>query len=124
MSKKNDHAEIIMTDFYRRNVKTVINSRRSITAAFDGQTNIKQEYLFDVIFIISQGEVLIWEARDISDQRSKTKDIKLLIQSIMDDAKQKEIQINCFVSDSTGEYAAIRQVLYIKFIYLKFNAFI
>ncbi len=31
MSKKNDHAEIIMTDFYRRNVKTVINSRRSIT---------------------------------------------------------------------------------------------
>ena len=59
---------------------------------------------------------MIWKARDISDQWSKTKDVKLLIQSIINDAKQKEIQINCFVSDSVGEYAAARQVLYIKYI--------
>jgi hypothetical protein len=29
-SKKNDHAEIITADFYRRNAETVINSRKSI----------------------------------------------------------------------------------------------
>ncbi len=31
----------------------------------------------------------------------------------MDDAEQKGIQINCYVSDSAGEYAAARQVSYI-----------
>ena len=42
----------------------------------------------------------------------------------MNNAKQKEIQINCFVSDSAGEYAAARQVLYIKYIYLKFKNYL
>ena len=79
-----------------------------VTAAFDGWTNIKQEHLFGVIFITSQGETLIWGAHDVSDQRSRTEDVKLLIKNIMDDAEQKGIQINCYVSDSAGEYAAAR----------------
>ena len=41
--------------------------------------NIKQEHLFGVVFITSQGEVLIWEAHNISDQRSRTEDVKFLI---------------------------------------------
>ena len=44
------------------------NDKIGVTAAFDGWTNIKQEHLFGVIFITSQGKVLIWEACDISDQ--------------------------------------------------------
>src|SRR6266540_6155599 len=64
--------------------KIAQNDKIGITAAFDGWTNIKQEHLFGVIFITSQDEFLIWEAHDISDQQSKTEDIKLLIQSIMD----------------------------------------
>jgi hypothetical protein len=51
---------------------------------------------------------LIWGAKDISDQRSKTADVKVLIESLMDSAESKQIKINCFVSDSAGEYAAAR----------------
>ncbi len=79
-----------------------------VTAAFNGWTNIKQEHLFGVIFITFQGKTLIWGANNISNQWSRTEDVKLLIKNIMDDAKQKDIQINCYVSDSTGKYAAVR----------------
>lgn len=89
-------------------VQVASNDKIGVTAAFDGWTNIKQEHLFGVIFITSQGEPLIWGAHDISDQRSRTEDVKILIKNIMDDAEQKGIQINCYVSDSAGEYAAAR----------------
>ncbi len=35
------------------------NDKIGVTAAFDGWTDIKQEHLFGVVFITSQGEVLI-----------------------------------------------------------------
>ncbi|CAG8842820.1 12980_t:CDS:1, partial [Racocetra persica] len=80
-----------------------------VTAAFDGWTNIKQEHLFGVVLITSQGEALIWNSHDISDQRSRTEDVKLLIKEIMNNVQEKDIKINCYVSDSAGEYAAARQ---------------
>ena len=46
-----------------------------LTAAFDGWTNVKQEHLFGVVLITSQGKTLIWEVRDISDERSRTEDV-------------------------------------------------
>ena len=58
-----------------------------VTAAFDGWTNIKQEHLFGVVLITSQGEALIWNASDVSNQRSRTEDVKLLIKTVMDNAK-------------------------------------
>jgi|SRR5581483_4578225 len=79
-----------------------------VTAAFDGWTNIKQEHLFGVVLITSLGKTLIWGVKDISDQRSKTEDVKGLIKNLMDNAELKQIKINCFVSDSAGEYAAAR----------------
>ena len=79
-----------------------------ITAAFDGWTNIKQEHLFGVVFITSSGKTLIWGAKDISDQRSKTEDAKKLIKNLMNSAESKQIKINCYISDSSGEYAAAR----------------
>ncbi|CAB4424802.1 unnamed protein product [Rhizophagus irregularis] len=91
------------------------NDKIGVTAAFDGWTNIKQEHLFGVIFITSKGETLIWGAHDISDQRSRTEDAKLLIKDIMDDAEKNGIQVNCYVSDSAGEYAAARRQLRVEY---------
>lgn len=45
----------------------------SITAAFNGWTNIKQEHLFGVVLITSQGLCLIWNASNIRNQQSKPK---------------------------------------------------
>ena len=81
-----------------------------VTAAFDGWTNIKREHLFGVVFITSLGETLIWKVRDISGQRSKTEDAIQLIKDIMNDSILNKININCYVSDSAGEYAAARKV--------------
>ncbi|CAB4395944.1 unnamed protein product [Rhizophagus irregularis] len=91
------------------------NDKIGVIAAFDGWTNIKQEHLFGVIFITSKGETLIWGAHDISDQRSRTEDAKLLIKDIMDDAEKNGIQVNCYVSDSAGEYAAARRQLRVEY---------
>jgi len=79
-----------------------------VTAAFDGWTNIKREHLFGVVLITSRGKPLIWNASDISNQRSMTENAKLHIKNIMNDAEEKGIKINCYVSDSAGEYAAAR----------------
>jgi len=68
--------------------------------------------LFGVVFITSMGEILIWGARDISDGKSKTEDVINHIKDIMAEAEQKQVKINCFVSDSAGEYAAARYISY------------
>ncbi len=86
--------------------KIAQNDKIGVTAAFDGWTNIKQEHLFGVVFITSTGETLIWGAKDISDERSKTENIINYIKDIMVEAENNRIKINCFVSDSAGEYAA------------------
>jgi hypothetical protein len=86
------------------------NDKIGVTAAFDGWTNVKQEHLFGVVFITSAGETLIWGAKDISNERSKTENIINHIKNIMDETEKNNIKINCFVSDSAGEYAATRYV--------------
>ncbi|CAB4429287.1 unnamed protein product [Rhizophagus irregularis] len=91
-----------------------------ITAAFDGWTNVKdptlkQEHLFGFVLITSSGKTLIWGAKDISDQRSKTEDVKMLIKNLMNNAKLKQIKINYFVSDSAGEYAVAKCQLRVEY---------
>jgi hypothetical protein len=96
-------------------VKIAQEDKIGVTAAFDGWSNVKQEHLFGVVFITSAGETLIWGANDISDERSKTEDVINHIKDIMIDAEKKNIKINCFVSDSAGEYAAARYVFFFYF---------
>ncbi|GET04238.1 DUF659 and ribonuclease H-like domain containing protein [Rhizophagus clarus] len=83
--------------------------------ACDGWMNIKQEHLFGVVFITSTGEMLIWGAKDISDERSKTKNVINHIKNIMVEAKNENIKINCFVTDSAGEYAAARKIMQVEY---------
>jgi len=89
-------------------IKQAQEDKIGITAACDGWTNIKQQHLFGVVFITSRGKILIWKAKDVSDQRSKTEDVKLLLKSLMEEAERNQIKINCYVTDSAGEYMAAR----------------
>jgi Protein of unknown function (DUF 659) len=91
--------------------KSAQDDKIGVTMACDGWTNIKQEHLFGVVFITSTGETLIWGAKDISDERSKTENVINHIKNTMMEAKDENIKINCFVTDSAGEYAAARYVL-------------
>ncbi|RGB25382.1 hypothetical protein C1646_771816 [Rhizophagus diaphanus] len=63
------------------------NDKDGITAAFNGWTNVKMEQLWDVVFITSKGQPLVWRAHEIT-----------------------------FVSDSAGEYAAARRQMRRKYL--------
>nr|CAG8610018.1 475_t:CDS:2 [Entrophospora candida] len=95
-------------------IQLASNDKIGVTAALDGWVNIKQEHLLGIIFITSTGESLVWGVRDISDQRSKTDDVVRHIKEIMYEAEENKIKINCFVSDSAGEYAAARLYINLK----------
>lgn len=66
-----------------------------------------------MVFITSIGETLIWKAKDVSDQRSKTENVVQPIKSIMNEAELNKININCYVSDSAGEYACSKESIYL-----------
>ncbi|GET62949.1 uncharacterized protein OCT59_023047 [Rhizophagus irregularis] len=80
--------------------KSTQNDKIGVTVVCDRWTNIKQEHLFGVIFITSTGKTLIWDAKDISDERSKTENVIDYIKNIMTEAEKNKIKINCFVTDS------------------------
>ncbi|GES82705.1 ribonuclease H-like domain-containing protein [Rhizophagus clarus] len=95
--------------------KRAQDDKIGVTVACDGWTNIKQEHLFGVVFITSMGETLIWGAKDISDERSKTENVINHIKNIMLEAEKEKIKINCLVSDSAGEYAAARRIMRVEY---------
>ena len=68
-----------------------------------------------VVFITTSGQPLIWGAYDISAERSKTEDVIRHIEKLMSDANKDHINIKAFISDSAGEYAAARYVIYVNF---------
>ncbi|CAG8822744.1 16060_t:CDS:2, partial [Racocetra persica] len=53
-------------------IKAVQLDLDSVTAVFDRWSNVKQEYIWRIVFITSQGRALIWGTHEISSERSKT----------------------------------------------------
>ncbi len=80
----------------------------SVTATFDGWTNVKQENIWGIVLITSQGQTLIWGAHEISSEWSRTADIIRHIENLIIETKEKNINVKAFISDSAGEYAAAR----------------
>ncbi|GBB94004.1 hypothetical protein RclHR1_22700003 [Rhizophagus clarus] len=73
--------------------KSAQNDKIGVTVTCDGWTNIKQEHLFGVVFITSTDETLIWGAKDISDERSKTENVIDHIKSIMIEAAKIKLKL-------------------------------
>ena len=42
----------------------------SVTATFDGWTNVKAKHIWEVILLISRSQPLVWDAYDISEETS------------------------------------------------------
>ena len=89
-------------------IKAAENDKNRVTATFDKWTNVKMEQLWDIVFIISKGQSLVWGAHEISSERSRIADVIRHIEELIEDAKNKKVNIKAFVSDSAGEYAAAR----------------
>ena len=98
----------VSENLVKKNINIAQKDLHRVTAAFDGWVNVRSEHLFGVMFITSEGKTITWGAKDISSNRSKTQDVVYYIKDIMEQADKYNIKINCFVSDSAGEYAAAR----------------
>ena len=70
--------------------------------------NVRQEHIWGVVFITTNGQSLIWGAHDISSERSQTQNVINHIEKLITETEKNRINIKAFVSDSAGEYAAAR----------------
>ncbi len=90
-----------------RNEK-LINDKVGVVLAFDGWKNILNQHIFGSLFISSSGEILIWEASDISSERERLIEVMPKITGLIQEIKRLGIKLNAIVSDSAPAYAAAR----------------
>ena len=76
--------------------------------AFDGWKNILNQHIFGSLFITSSGEILIWDALDISSEREWLIDAMPKINELIQEINGLGIKLNAIVSDSAPAYAAAR----------------
>jgi len=90
-----------------RNEK-LINDQVGVVLAFDGWKNILNQHIFGSLFITSSGEILIWDALDISSERERLIDVMPKIKELIQEINGLGIKLNAIVSDSAPGYAAAR----------------
>lgn len=86
----------------------LINDKVGVVLAFDGWKNILNQHIFGSLFISSSGEILIWEALDISSERERLIEVIPKITGLIQETKRLGIKLNAIVSDSAPAYAAAR----------------
>ncbi|GES91525.1 ribonuclease H-like domain-containing protein [Rhizophagus clarus] len=84
----------------------LINDKVGVVLAFDGWKNILNQHIFGSLFILSSGEILIWDASDISSERERLIEIIPKITGLIQETKRLGIKLNAIVSDSAPAYAA------------------
>jgi hypothetical protein len=102
----------ILTQFSDQVVKNIKERAQKdlngVTLTMDGWTNVVNQNIMGSILITSSGEVLVWQAMDISGERSRTAEVKEKITSIAKSVLDKNIKISAIVTDSHSSYAAAR----------------
>ncbi|EXX57983.1 hypothetical protein RirG_202060 [Rhizophagus irregularis DAOM 197198w] len=93
----------------------LINDKVGVVLAFDGWKNILNQHIFGSLFISSSGEILIWEALDISSERERLIEVIPKITGLIQETKRLGIKLNAIVSDSAPAYAAARRRLRLEY---------
>ena len=86
----------------------LINDQIGVVLAFDGWKNILNQHIFGSLFITSSGEILIWDASDISNERERLIEVMPKIKDLIQEINRLNIKLNAIVSDSASAYAAAR----------------
>jgi hypothetical protein len=85
------------------------NDEIGVTLAFDGWKNILNQHIFGALFITSSGEILIWKASDISNERERMIEIIPKIEDLINNAKNElGAKVIAIISDSAAAYAGAR----------------
>ncbi|GBB93667.1 hypothetical protein RclHR1_02210002 [Rhizophagus clarus] len=78
----------------------------SISILLDGWKNVIKQHILGLVIIRSDGQVLIWKAKDISEDRENTKAAIKQINEFLVDTKAKNVKINTVITDSASSYNA------------------
>ncbi|GET00149.1 ribonuclease H-like domain-containing protein [Rhizophagus clarus] len=89
----------------------LINDKVGVVLAFDGWKNILNQHIFRSLFISSSGEILIWDASDISSECERLIEIIPKITGLIQETKRLGIKLNAIVSDSAPAYNAVRKTI-------------
>ncbi|CAH1768919.1 8613_t:CDS:2, partial [Entrophospora sp. SA101] len=84
-----------------------------LTVLFDGWKNCVKQSILGLVIITSEGKSVIWNAVDISGERSRAIDAISQIESWLND--NKELKIICIVTDSASGFASARSTLRVKY---------
>jgi hypothetical protein len=85
------------------------NDKVGVTLAFDGWKNVLNQHIFGALFITSSGEILIWKASDVSNERERMIEIIPKIEDLIKDARDNlGAKVIAIISDSAAAYAGAR----------------
>ncbi|CAG8755943.1 28736_t:CDS:2, partial [Dentiscutata erythropus] len=93
-----------------KTIKT-LQSAKTITLTFDGWKNIAKQNIFGITCITKEGEVIIYNARDISNEHSSIEATIKLVKNLLIEDELKDAKIIAVVTDSSSGYAAIYRKL-------------
>ncbi|CAG8515375.1 14606_t:CDS:2 [Dentiscutata heterogama] len=88
-----------------KTIKT-LQSAKAITLTFDGWKNVAKQNILGITCITKEGEVIIYDARDISSERSSMEATIKLVKDLLIEDELKDVKIIAVVTDSSSGYAA------------------
>lgn len=82
-----------------------------VTLVYDGWKNVVKQKIMGTILITSKGKALVWNAEDVSSERSCASNINSYTERYIEDLAIKNISVIGIVSDSAGENVKSRKEL-------------
>jgi len=82
--------------------------RIGVTMSFDGWTNVREQELMGTVLMTSDGQPFVWQAVDISTERTTAIEVMSKTESMISKVSNMEIKLLAIVTDSAPAYNAAR----------------
>ena len=105
-------ADSILKDSAEKVQKTIEAAAKEdkygVSISLDGWKNVVKQNILGLVITRSDGQVLIWGAKDISGDRGNTDAAVKHISTFINETQAKNIKINTVITDSASSYNAAR----------------
>ena len=105
-------ADSILKDSAEKVQKTIEaaakEDRYGVSISLDGWKNVVKQNILGLVITRSDGQVLIWGAKDISGDRGNTDAAINQINGFLNETKAKDVKINTVITDSASSYNSAR----------------
>ena len=105
-------ADSILKDSAEKVQKTIEaaakEDRYGVSISLDGSKNVVKQNILGLMITRTDGQVLIWGAKDISGDRGNTDAAINQINGFLNETKAKDVKINTVITDSASSYNSAR----------------